>query len=97
MSVRHHLACYVTPELFEAFGKLARSRHMTVTGLLRKLVVAEVEGATLLPPAEAERNLLFMARALDGLLEAHPDKTLRDRIITAWNEEIEQGSHASDA
>ena len=91
MSQCYHLACYVSEDLFEAFNSLARSRHMTVTGLLRKLITSELDGATLLPPAEAERNLLFIARALDGLLEAHPDKTLRNRIVAAWNEEISGG------
>lgn len=96
MLKRYHLACYVTQDLFDAFGKLAKSRQMTVTGMLRRLVIAELDGATLLPPAEAERNLLFIARALDGLLEAHPDKTLRDRIVAAWNNEIEQGGYSHE-
>ena len=91
MPQRHHLACYVSEDIFEQFKSLATSRHMTVTGLLRKLITSELDGATLLPPAEAERNLLFISRALDGLLEAHPDKTLRNRIVAAWNEEISKG------
>ena len=81
MPQRYHLACYVRDDIFDQFKALAKSRHMTVTGLLRKLVTSELDGATLLPPAEAERNLLFIARALDGLLEAHSDKTLRNRIV----------------
>ena len=96
MPQRYHLACYVSEEIFEKFKVLAKSRHITVTGLLRKLITSELDGAALLPPAEAERNLLFIARALDGLLEAHPDKTLRNRIVAAWNEEISEGfSHES--
>ena len=91
MPHRYHLACYVSEDIYEQFKALAKSRHMTVTGLLRRLVVSELDGAALLPPAEAERNLLFIARALDGLLEAHPDKTLRNRIVAAWNEEISEG------
>ncbi|QJB68240.1 hypothetical protein [Parasphingorhabdus halotolerans] len=91
MPQRYHLACYVSEDIFEQFQAHAKSRHMTVTGLLRKLVTSELDGATLLPPAETERNLLFIARALDGLLEAHPDKTLRNRIVAAWNEEISEG------
>ena len=93
---RYHLACYVTPELFEAFGKLARSRQMSVTGLLRRLVVAELDGATLLPPAEAERNLLFIVRAVDALLSTNPDRALRDRVVAAWNEEIQLGGYSHD-
>ena len=91
MHKRYHLACYVSEDIFEQFKALARSRHMTVTGLLRKLIVSELDGAALLSPGEVERNLLFIARALDGLLEAHPDQTLRSRIVTAWNEEIAKG------
>jgi len=53
---RYQLACYVTPELFEAFGRLARSRQMSVTGLLRRLVVAELDGATLLPTAATQAD-----------------------------------------
>ncbi len=91
MPHRYHLACYVTKDILEQFKTLAKARHMTVTGLLQRLIAAELDGATLLPPGEAERNLLFIARALDGLLEAHPDKMLRNRIVTAWNKEISEG------
>ena len=96
MQKRYHLACYVTKDIFESFTALAKSRHMTVTGLLRRLIIAELDGDNLLPPAEAERNLLFISRALDGLLEAHPDKTLRNRILTAWNEEIVAGGFSHE-
>ena len=68
MPHRYHLACYVSEEIFEQFKSLAQSRHMTVTGLLRRLITSKLDGETLLPPAEAERNPLFIARALDGLL-----------------------------
>lgn len=91
MPQRYHLACYVSEDIFEQFKFLAQSRHMTVTGLLRRLITSELDGATLLPPAEAERNLLFIARALDGLLEAHPDKMLRNKIVAAWNDKISGG------
>lgn len=87
MSRRHHLACYVTPEIFSAFGELARSRHMTVTGLLRRLVVAEIEASSLLDPGDLERNIVFLVRAVNALL-AHHDPRLRDRVVAEWHREV---------
>ena len=92
---RYHLACYVTPEIFVSFGKLARSRHMTVTGLLRRLVVAEIEASAILNPGDLERNVLFLVRAVHALLSAH-DPRLRDRIVDEWNREISEEGDGDD-
>lgn len=87
MGHRYHLACYVTPEIFAAFGKLAASRHMTVTGLLRRLIVAEIEASSLLNPGDLERNILFLVRAMNALLTVQ-DQALRDRVIAEWRREV---------
>lgn len=87
VSRRYHLACYVTPEIFAAFGELARSRHMTVTGLLRRLVVAEIEASSLLDPGDLERNIVFLVRAVNALLAAQ-DPRLRDRVVAEWHREV---------
>lgn len=81
------LPCYVTPEIFDAFGKLARGRHMTVTGLLRRLIVAEIEASSLLNPGDLERNILFLVKAVNALLAAQ-DRALRDRVIAEWRREV---------
>ncbi|MBX9829551.1 MAG: hypothetical protein K2Y27_31745 [Xanthobacteraceae bacterium] len=87
MSRRYHLACYVTPEIFATFRELARSRHMTVTGLLRRLVVAEIEASSLLDPGDLERNIVFLVRAVNALLAAN-DPRLRDRVVAEWHREV---------
>jgi len=87
MSRRYHLACYVTPEIFASFGEIARSRHMTVTGLLRRLIVAEIEGSSLLDPGDLERNMIFVVRAVNALL-AERDPHLRDRVVGEWRREV---------
>ncbi len=94
MSRRYHLACYVTPEIFAAFGKLAHDRHMTVTGLLRRLVVAEIEASSILNPGDLERNIVFLVRAVNALLVAH-NRELRDRVVAEWHREVfEESRHA---
>jgi hypothetical protein len=94
MSRRYHLACYVTPEIFATFGQLAQGRHMTVTGLLRRLVVAEIEASSILNPGDLERNIVFLVRAVNALLAAH-DRQLRDRVVAEWHREVfEESRHA---
>jgi hypothetical protein len=87
MPHRYHLACYVTPQIFADFGELARSRHMTVTGLLRRLVVAEIEASSVLNPGDLERNIVFLVRAVNALLAAQ-DRQLRDRIVADWRRDL---------
>ncbi|GGD79298.1 hypothetical protein [Croceicoccus mobilis] len=87
MPRRHHLACYVTQDIFDQFGALATSRHMTVTGLLRKLVVDELDAASLLAPGDLERNVLFTARAVSALLERH-DPRLYAQVIATWRSDL---------
>lgn len=87
MPRRYHLACYVTEDLFDRFGALATSRHMTVTGLLRKLIVDELDAASLLAPGDLERNVLFTARAVGALLE-QSDPQLYAQVIADWRSDI---------
>ena len=87
MSRRYHLACYVTEDIFGRFGALATSRHMTVTALLRKLIVDELDAASLLAPGDLERNVLFTARAVGALLERH-DPQLYAHVIAAWRSDL---------
>lgn len=87
MPRRHHLACYVSQDIFDQFGALATSRHMTVTGLLRKLVVDELDAAALLGPGDLERNVLFTARAVGALLERH-DPRLYAQVIASWRRDL---------
>ena len=95
MPRRYHLACYVTPEIFDEFGALAKGRHMTVTGLLRRLVVAEIEASALLNPGDLERNLIFLVRAVDALL-AQQNPTLRERVVADWRREVDAGGSDED-
>ena len=93
MSRRYHLACYVTEDIFGRFGTLAESRQMTVTGLLRKLIVDELDADALLAPGDLERNVLFTARAVGALLERH-DRQLYADVIAAWRNDLSGGDHS---
>lgn len=93
MSRRYHLACYVTEDIFGRFGALATSRHMTVTALLRKLIVDELDAASLLAPGDLERNVLFTARAVGALLERH-DRQLYEQVIAEWRSDLSDEDHA---
>lgn len=95
MSYRNLISCHVGDALRTAFYDLAKSRDMTVASLLRQMIVREVHA----PPdfsLEIRDHILFMAIAMDGLLEAHPDPELRPRLIEIWRERIarEDQSHA---
>ncbi|MDR7103840.1 hypothetical protein [Croceicoccus sp. BE223] len=94
MPRRHHLACYVTQDIFDQFGALATSRHMTVTGLLRKLIVDELDAAALLAPGDLERNVLFTARAVGALLERH-DPRLHAQVMSAWRSDLSGEDHGN--
>ena len=95
MPKRYHLACYVTADIFDDFGALAKGRHMTVTGLLRRLVVAEIEASALLNPGDFERNLIFLVRAVDALL-AHQNPALREQVVAEWRREVDAGASDED-
>lgn len=97
MSRRYQLACFVTRELYEAFNTLAAVQHVTVTGLLRRLIMTELEADALLPPAELQRHILFLAIAMDGLLAANDDKALRPRIIQIWRERLDREGPSHEA
>ena len=92
MPRRYHLACYVTEDLFDRFGALAESRHMTVTGLLRKLIVDELDADALLAPGDLERNVLFTARAVGALLERH-NPQLYAQVIADWRSDLSGEAH----
>jgi hypothetical protein len=97
MSRRYQLACFVTHELYDAFHDLAKVQHTTVTGLLRRLIMTELEASSLLPPLELERHILFLAIGMDGLLAASEDETLRPRIIEIWRERLEREGFPREA
>lgn len=87
MQRRFQLACYVTGDLAVAFTARAKARDLTVAAALRQLVINDVFGAAF-DPREQRDHILFMAIAMDGLLEAHPDPELRPRLIEIWRERI---------
>jgi hypothetical protein len=58
-----------------------------VTGLLRRLVVAEIEASSVLNPGDLERNIVFLVRAVNALLAAQ-DRQLRDRIVADWRRDL---------
>ena len=97
MSRRYQLACFVTHDLFDAFHDLAKAQHTTVTGLLRRLIITELEASSLLPPLELQRHILFLAIGMDGLLAANADETLRPRIIEIWRERLDRGGFPREA
>lgn len=95
MPYRNLVSCHVSDPVQADFVALAKSRDMTVAGLLRQMIVREIDA----PPdftRDMRNYVLFMAIAMDGLLEAHPDPELRPRIIEIWEERVahEDGRHA---
>jgi hypothetical protein len=97
MSRRYQLACFVSREVYDSFHDLAQGQHVTITGLLRRLVMTELEASALLPPLELQRHILFVAIALDGLLAANEDETLRPRIIEIWRERLDREGFPREA
>lgn len=95
MSRRYQLACYVSEDVSRAFTEHVRSRNLTVASAVRQLVLADLYSRA--DPAELRQNLLFLAIALDGLLQAHPDPELRPRILNIWRARLaEEGlTHAA--
>lgn len=82
MSRRFQLACYVSEDVSRAFIERVRARNLTVASAVRQLVLADLYGRA--DPTELRQNMLFLAIALDGLLQAHPDPELRPRILNIW-------------
>ena len=97
MSRRYQLACFVTHDLYDAFHELAKAQHINVSGLLRRLIMAELEAGSPLPPLELQRHILFLAIGMDGLLAANEDETLRPRIIQIWRERLEREGFPREA
>ena len=95
MSRRFQLACYVADEIGAAFVQRARSRNLTVASALRQLIITDLYRST--DPAEQRHNMLFQTIALDGLLGAHPDPALRDRVLQAWRERLAEEGRAREA
>jgi hypothetical protein len=53
---------------------------MTVTVLLRRLVVTEIEASSILNPGDLERNIVFLVKAVNVRLAAH-ERQLCDRVV----------------
>lgn len=89
MSYRNLVSCHVSDAVRVDFFALAKSRDMTVASMLRQMIVREIN----MPQdwsREHHNHILFVAIAMDGLLEAHPDPELRPRLIDIWRERIER-------
>jgi hypothetical protein len=75
--------------------RLAVEHQTDVGKLLRRLVAREATGG---PDriAEALNQLLFVALALEGLLQAHPDRELHPTIVQLWRDRlVEEKRHAA--
>lgn len=94
MQRRFQLSCYVTSDISAAFLARAKARNLTGSSALRQLVINDLFGPAF-DPREQRNHILFMAIAMDGLLDAHPDPELRPRLIQIWRDRIaeEEGRH----
>lgn len=68
-------------------ARLAGERDVDVAKLLRQLIARELAGG---PDRtrDALDQLLFVALALEGLLQAHSDRELHPTIVRLWRERL---------
>lgn len=68
-------------------ARLAGERDIDVAKLLRQLIARELAGGHD-RTRESLDQLLFVALALEGLLQAHPDRDLHPTIVRLWRERL---------
>jgi hypothetical protein len=91
MPYRNIISFRVGDQMRADLEALAGSRDTDIGKLLRALVRRELSGERI-SPAEQREQILFLAIAMDGLLGAHVDPTLRTTVIDLWRERlIEEG------
>jgi hypothetical protein len=91
MSYRNIISFRVGDQMRADLEALATARDTDVGKLLRLLVRRELADIGI-SPAEQREQILFLAIAMDGLLGAHADPTLRTTVIDLWRERlVEEG------
>ncbi len=91
---RHRsLQTYVPPLIADWIRGQARSREISVSIIVRDLLVAAWTRDNDSHPrptgTDPERQRVFITVALDALLTHHSDETLRERTIAAYHRRLE--------
>ena len=87
MSYETIIAFRASDAMRVALDQLAEERETDIGKILRVLVAREL-GIVRDPLADLREQMLFAAIALDGLLAANPDASLRPRIIKIWQDRL---------
>ena len=88
----HRFQTYVTPVLEAWINEQARERQVSASIIICDCVHAAWKRDTedsLRPANDPARQLLFATIALDALLMANPDETLRERAVAAYHRKLE--------
>lgn len=94
------LQAYVPPFIADWVKERARAQDVSVSIVVRDLLVAAYrrESEELARPLSADpvRQGVFTTVALDALLAAHADVTLRDRALQAYHRRLARLGFASN-
>ena len=88
------LTAYVRPDLASAFKRRARSLGLSTSAYLKQLIERELAA-----PGDAHigvlaHRIIFLAVAMDALLDKHPDQTLRSRVHQVYQRKVQPQEEA---
>lgn len=90
------LTTYVRPETASVFKRRARRLGLSGSGYLKQLVEREISAPATDQLTLLSRQIIFVAVALDALLDTHPDKSLRPRVHQAWQRKLQPQEMSDD-
>ena len=92
-SYRNQISCCVNDQVAADLSTMAASREITVAALVRQAIVRELYTRKD-PTDEIFRHVVFVAIAIDFLLDRLTDKELRSRVIELWRDRmVKEGQH----
>lgn len=95
-SYRNQISCCVSDQVAADLSTMATSREITVAALVRQAIVRELYTRKD-PTAEIFRHVVFVAIAVDFLLDRLTDTELRSRVIELWRDRMaKEGQHDGD-
>lgn len=90
------LTTYVRPETASAFKRHARRLGMSSSACLRQLVERDLVAPEDDHLAVLTRHIIFVSVAVDALLDAHPDRTLRSRVHQVYQRRLQPQETSGD-
>lgn len=92
-SYRNQISCCVSDQVATDLSTAAASREITVAALVRQAIVRELY-ARKDPTAEIFSHVVFVAIAIDFLLDRLTDTELRSHVIELWRDRMaKEGQH----